>query len=582
MEGTESAATEPAPPIAGRIDLDLSGEITLSASQRRLGLRIMPFNVVADSNYGPLLFEPGAFGTPDPTTVRLRMDHQDPPTGLGRTYEERQDAAYMEFAVSRTARGDEQLTLATDGVSRGASVGFEETGRAVRLERRGGRTVRVYGPGSAILNEVSTTWSPTFRTAGVTYVLSTSPIPSTEGTKTMSAPATTPDPAPAPVPAPVIQAMPDGALAAALDRLGERLDRSEADRPLAEKLDVMLSKFGEWQDRFQELARQQFQVPPGESGRPKPKLHHWVEVTLRRMSGQHISPTELKTLALDDVVTTEQPGLVPSVFTADYDDLINADRPFLQSTRNIVPPATGNSMTLPIITTHATAGTQAGSAEKGVLTTGATKVGTGTFAYQSVFGGADISVQMLNRAEASFFDLLTGDIAMAYAEDCEAKAIAALLAGYTDSASASHAPGDGGTLDPEDLSLGAAWERSITVYRRAPDVIWMNAAAVSAFIDAKDLTTNAPLYSNLAAAFTAAGGPGGTLSGLRPVYVPAMDGGAVDVIVGPSRGFVWAEDPARTLQADNPSNAGRDIVLAGGIFPAPRFAHAFTKYVLGS
>jgi hypothetical protein len=237
-------------------------------------------------------------------------------------------------------------------------------------------------------------------------------------------------------------------------------------------------------------------------------------------------------------------------------------------------------MTLPIVTVRAVAGTQAGSAEKGALTTTATKVGTGTFAYQSVFGGADISIQMINRAEPSFFDVLTGDMAMAYALDCENKAIDALLAGYTDSATVAHAPVDGGTLDPENLELGDAWKTSILAYKRAPDTIWLSADAVAAFIDAKASGTNAPLYSNLAAAFTAAGGPGGVLSGLRPIYVPALDDEDVDVIVGPSRGFVWAEDPARRLTADVPEKAGRDIVLAGGIFPAPRFAHAFTTYVI--
>ncbi len=194
---------------------------------------------------------------------------------------------------------------------------------------------------------------------------------------------------------------------------------------------------------------------------------------------------------------------------------------------------------------------------------------------------------MINRAERSFFDLLTGDMGMAYALDADTKALEALLAGYTDSASQGHVPADGGVLDPENLLVGEAWETSINVYKRAPDTIWMNAKAVAQFIDAKSPLTNAPLYSNLAASFTAAGGPGGTLSGLRPVYVPAMDGltfsgDDIDVIIGPSRGFVWAEDPARNLQVDNPSKLGRDIALVGGIFPAPRFADAFTVYSIAT
>lgn len=343
-----------------------------------------------------------------------------------------------------------------------------------------------------------------------------------------------------------------------------------------DRVDLLLSRF----DEMIELQRSQFNVP-APSDKPKPKLHHWVMVTLRRMAGETIRQDELKTLALDDVITTEQPGLVPTSFTPDYDDLINRDRPFLGSTRQVEAPATGNSMTLPIITTHATAGTQAGG-EKTALTTTATKVGTGTFNYQSVYGGADISIQMILRAERGFFELLTGDIAMAYALDCENKAVDALLAGYTDSASVNHVPATGGTLDPEDLTIGSAWTTSISAYKRAPDTMWMSSAAVAAFIDAKADGTNAPLYSNLAASFTAAGGPGGNISGLRPVYVPALDDESVDVIIGPSRGFVWAEDPARTLQADRPDVAGRDIALVGGIFPAPRFAHAFTVYAVAS
>jgi hypothetical protein len=299
------------------------------------------------------------------------------------------------------------------------------------------------------------------------------------------------------------------------------------------------------------------------------------------MRGENMSSGDMKRLALDDVIISEQPGLVPDVFTADYDDLISGDRPFLSSTRKINAPVSGETLTLPVITQRAVAGTQ--SEEKGPLTTTATKVGTGTFNYQSVFGGADISIQFINRAQPGFFEILTGDMAMAYALDAEEKALDALLTGYSDSASVSHVPTDGGVLDPEDPHFGDAWITSITSgFKRAPTHIWMSAAGVGAFIDAKAPGTNAPLYSNLAASFTAGGGAGGTLSGLTPIYVPGMDNAGVDVIVGPGRGFVWAEDPALTLQADVPSLAGRDIALAGGIFPAPRYADAFTYWTITS
>jgi phage head maturation protease len=544
------------------ITLNVANETiqTLSIAQRRLGLRIVPYNTVAlHPAYGALLFEPGAFGTVDPKLVRLRMDHEDPPTGLGEKFSDLADAPYMEFLVSKTERGNDQLTLAADGVSRGASVGYSEVAGKPKVRRIDGRNVTVYPPGSVVLHEVSTTWQPTFAEAGVMYVLhkeekGTAPMAEAQEAPVSGAVDT----------APIVAAIQQG------------FAEGKSFTKIEEAVDKMLGIV----DQFKELQRSQFNVPPGDPR--KPKLHDWVEVTLRRMRGEQIPPTRLRELALDDVVTTEQPGLVPNQLVPDYDDLIDQNRPFLNSTREVVPPDTGTSMLLPIITTRAVAGTQAGSAEKGVLTTTATKVGTGTFPYVAVFGGADISIQMIQRAGRSFFDLLTGDMGEAYALDCEAKAIAALLAGYTDSASVAHAPVSGGLMDPTDPMFGAAWVTSILASKRAPTHIWLSAVAVGAFIDAKAPLTNAPLYSSLAASFTAAGGAGGTLSGLTPIYVPALDTAGVDVIIGPSRGFVWAEDPALNLQADVPSNAGRDIALVGGIFPAPRYADAFTTYTVAS
>jgi hypothetical protein len=487
------------------------------------------------------------------------MDHQDPPTGLGAKFWEASDGAYMEFQLSRTQRADEQLTLAVDGVSRGASVGYAEIPGKPQARHIGGQNVRVYPSGSARLAELSTTWQPTYQEAGVMYVLSRDEKGTGQMAETTEAPASGAIDT-APIVAAIQQGFAEGKSFAKMEEAADRM------------LGIV--------DQLAELKRSQFSVPPGEPR--KPKLHHWVEMSLRRMRGEPIPATMLRELALDDVVTTEQPGLVPNMLIPDYDDLISQARPFLNSCRKIEAPATGTSMILPIITTRAVAGTQAGNAEKGALTTTATKVGTGTFAYKAVFGGADISIQMIQRAERSFFDLLTGDMGEAYALDCEAKAIAALLAGYTDSGTNGHAPVDGGVLDPEDPMFGDAWQTSILACKRAPTHIWLSASAVGAFIDAKAPLTNAPLYSNLAASFTAGGGPGGTLSGLTPVYVPALDTAGVDVIVGPSRGFVWAEDPALNLQVDVPSNAGRDIALVGGIFPAPRYADAFTTYTVAS
>jgi uncharacterized protein len=75
-------------------------------------------------------FQVGAFADVDPATVPLTATHprdaQQLPIGRTVELEERVDAAWGAWRVSRTALGDEVLELARDGVPLGLSVGFVE------------------------------------------------------------------------------------------------------------------------------------------------------------------------------------------------------------------------------------------------------------------------------------------------------------------------------------------------------------------------------------------------------------------------------------------------------------------------
>jgi HK97 family phage prohead protease len=76
------------------------------------------------------VFERGALHDVDPARVPLTATHprdaQTLPIGVTVELEERADAAWGAWRVSRTALGDEVLELARDGVPLGLSVGFME------------------------------------------------------------------------------------------------------------------------------------------------------------------------------------------------------------------------------------------------------------------------------------------------------------------------------------------------------------------------------------------------------------------------------------------------------------------------
>ena len=357
------------------------------------------------------------------------------------------------------------------------------------------------------------------------------------------------------------------ALADSNDQLAQRLERSFADKNvrLADRL-----------DRLEEQTRMDItplpSVTEGPAQDPAYRTGLWVQTALKMMTGERVSDIQIRTL--DDHITSDNIGVVPSpVVTSELIGIIDPARPFLETTRRLPTPDSGLSLTVPVIVTRPTVGVQ--ETEKGDVASTTTNISTTGFDAVTIAGGGDISIQLLKRSSPSYLDLYLRLLAEAYATDGDALAVATLLDSGTTAGT--------GYIDPEDLLIGEAWTNAVSVSRLLrPDRMWMSTAAIQAFIDAKADTTNAPLYSNLAADITVGNGAQGLISGLRPVYVPGMDGSGADVIIGPSRGFAWAEDGTFTLQVDVPSKAGRDVAIVGILWFAPLYPQAFTTYRLAS
>jgi phage head maturation protease len=144
--------------------------------QRILFGPLIPWNVEARVlDRGRMVletFQRGALAGTDPAriplTARHPVDAQQLPIGVGTELEERDDAAWGAWRVSKTALGDEVLELARDGVPLGLSIGFMEVAGGSRWSPDRRRVVRT----RALVDHAAIVRTPAYVGAGVVGVRS--------------------------------------------------------------------------------------------------------------------------------------------------------------------------------------------------------------------------------------------------------------------------------------------------------------------------------------------------------------------------------------------------------------------------
>ena len=526
------------------------------AALREIDMRLLPWDTAIDTMQGREQFSRGAFADVRADNVLLMgLEHeahlglgQDGrptmtrrPVGRGTSITDEADGPHLTARVARTQSGDELLALAGDRIIRGVSVEFVPLPGGTSIETRSGRRVSVHN--RVDLRGVSLTYRPAYgELAAVLAVRSEDEgeAPMTEAAEAVQETPTPQEPA---------------------------VDITPLTRAV-ESMSTGFAGFAARLEAVEEQTRSQI-IIPGVAEEPGIDRGHWMSTVLRSLAGERVADAEMRVMA--DLVTGDNLGVVPEAFSAELIGVIDANRPFLQSVRRVPVPTSGMTLNMPVLTTRPTAGVQA--AEKDDITSTTTSITNRAFDAVTIAGGGDLSLQLLRRSSPSYLDLYLALLAEALSENAEAQAIAALFAAGTTPGTAN--------IDFEALLIGEAFANAAAVKQRA-DTIWLSTDAMVAAIDAKVDGTNAPLYSTLAANITVGGAAGGTISALRPVWVPALDGTTVDVIVGPSRGYAWAEDGTYTLQVDVPSKAGRDVALVVMDFYAPLYPTAFTTYDLGS
>ncbi|WP_028654875.1 HK97 family phage prohead protease [Nocardioides sp. J54] len=111
--------------------------------ERSILLRAVPYDVETqlwDNLYES--FAPGAFAraTKDPARVKFYLGHGGPLVGMAEMVEDREDGVWIRNIVSRTASGDELLTLARDKVLDEASIEFRIVKGGTEITERDGKT----------------------------------------------------------------------------------------------------------------------------------------------------------------------------------------------------------------------------------------------------------------------------------------------------------------------------------------------------------------------------------------------------------------------------------------------------------
>jgi HK97 family phage major capsid protein len=555
----EEEAVTPEPTVVDNDDPQIK---VRDAAKRELDIRIIPWDTPAISRSES--FARGAFDVPDPSKVLLMgLEHEvhfglgengprftRHPVGRGMSYDDQPDGAYMTFKVASTQRGDEVLALASEGIVNRASIEFSEVPGGKVIETRNGRRHTLYR--RAALMGVSTTYRPDYGEQAAVLAVRSRNEGDGQVTETQEVPVNGAD---------------NAAILAAFAKVEER---AKAQEKLLEKF---MERSEARDEQIEARHRQDIEIPNGQPVENKPKISQgdWLKYVVRMMTGDRITKEEARTL--DDIITQDNLGVVPTAFLTELIGVIDASRPFLGSTRRLPTPSTGMKMTVPVINQRPTAGVQ--SAEKVEVDSQKTLIGTTDFDAITIAGAGDLSLQIIKRSSPDFLNLWMELLAEAYAIESEDQAILALL-------NATGGVGAAVALNPASTAFGAAYVASFDAIRRPPDTIWLSTEAVGEFIDAKATTTNQPLYPGLAASATAAGGITGVISGLRPVHVPSLDAHGAYAIVGPSSGFAWAEDGTYTLQVDVPATAGRDVALVGLLWPCPWYPAAFTTYNVAS
>jgi HK97 family phage prohead protease len=496
--------------------------------KRELSGRIVTWNEQGVTSSGSTMFQKGSITFSDST--KLLLEHRrEAPIGFLKSYEEDDEGIYATFSIGNTTAGSDALVEASTGLRDGFSVGV--------IAQKYKNVDGVLVVSASALKEVSLVTDPAIASAKVAIAASENNNSEseleadeqpTEGDKQVETPTAVPE-----VAADTVEA--------------SKVEKVEASRPLY-------------------FSSPRSPITTGGS---------YLEHTIKAGLGNEDSRQYIK--AADDSFTTN-PAFSPVSYVRDVATNTNADRPVIEACGGTRPlNSYGMTVSIPKITANSTAATVAEGGDP-----------TGTTAITSAYVNATVikkagfqrySVELLDRSDPSFYEIMLQNLRDAYAQATDQYVIAQITAGGTQAtATAADSAGLISFVSTESPAVYNATKRTAKSFVSGTS-IW------STLMGAVD-TTGRPIY-NAGNPMNNAGSAiptsvRGNVLGLDYYVDPNMVATSIDesaFIIDP-RSIEIFESPALQLATNVPTTGEIEIMLYGYIAAQATFAGGLRRFNL--
>jgi HK97 family phage major capsid protein len=271
--------------------------------------------------------------------------------------------------------------------------------------------------------------------------------------------------------------------------------------------------------------------------------------------------------AIEQATTTENIGVVPPSYLRDLIGIIDNSMPFADSLEQGVLPASGMKFYRPVIGTQATT---AQTAEAVEFDSTDTTITSKEVSIVKIAGANKVSVELLDRSDPAYLDVLLRELAASWAQKADAYAFA--------TATASAGTSTGGTLYGA-IADGIA--DSYAILRKTPNRFLADTGNFATLLSAVD-GNDRPLFSAAApqnaAGLMTQGSTNGTIAGLQLVVDPNIDTGAGVVgIVYSSDAATMYKSSAFQLRTNVVSTGEVEIGIYGYVALCDKYPTAFRK-----